>query len=68
MSKIEVGTRVRVSTGRNAGQVGQVTHFNDDNTVVYVDFNRMINVNEGFGSYDMYPDGYWVAIRTVSSV
>lgn len=63
---IAVGTKVRVQTGRNAGQIGKVTAVNDG--VVYVDFNRMINVNEGFGSYNMYPDGYWLAVKNVEIV
>ena len=63
---ITVGTRVRVGTGRNAGQVGTVTA--NKNGIVYVDFNRMINVNEGFGSMELYPDGYWIDARRVEVV
>ncbi len=65
MKNIAIGTRVRVQTGRNAGEVGTVKHTNDSGDVVYVDFDRMVNVNEGFGSYDMYPDGYWIAVNKV---
>ena len=63
---ITVGTRVRVGTGRNAGQVVTVTANKDG--IVYVDFNRMINVNEGFGSMELYPDGYWIDSRRVEVV
>lgn len=66
MNKIVIGTKVRVATGRNAGQVGTVTANKDG--IVYVDFGRMINVNEGFGSMEMYPDGYWVADKYISVV
>lgn len=59
------GSKVRVTTGRNAGQVGTVTCVNEDRDIVYVDFGRMINVNEGFGSMEMYPDGYWIAVKNV---
>ena len=68
MSKIVIGTNVRVATGRNAGEVGVVKSKNEDGSVVYVDFGRMINVDEGFGSAEMYPDGYWVAVKFVSVI
>lgn len=55
---MKVGTRVKVTTGRNAGQWGTIAA--EIETCYYVDFNRMIAVNEGFGSMANYPDGYWV--------
>lgn len=64
MKTIAIGTRVTVLTGRNSnGKVGTVTAIKGD--ICYVDFGGYINVNEGFGSVDMYPDGYWLDKRYV---
>lgn len=57
---MKYGTKVRVLFGRNAGEVGKVTISSETGTEYYVDFNRNIIVNEGFGSTSEYPDGYWV--------
>lgn len=62
---MEIGTRVRVKVGRNSGETGIVA--NIQNQLVYVDFNRGILINEGFGSCTEYPDGYWVNINNVES-
>ena len=50
--------KVRVMAGRNKGEVGTVTSIKGD--AVYVDFNRKVLVNEGFGIVADYPDGYWI--------
>lgn len=61
-----LGAQVRMKWGRNKGQVGTVTLIKDD--AVYVDFNREVLVNEGFGSYTLYPDGYWSKMSDVDIV
>jgi hypothetical protein len=71
MDHVTIGTRVQVTTGRNAGEVGNV--INTERTpngvlLVYIDFDRMINVNEGYGSVNMYPDGYWVSVNDIKEV
>ena len=54
---------VRVLVGRNKGQVGRAV--SETETAVYVDFNRKILVNEGFGSMAYYDDAYWVDKKNV---
>ena len=61
-----IGSKVKVSIGRNKGEIGIAKRIEGDN--VYVDFNRSINVNEGFGSVSMYPDGYWVNVKYVEVI
>ena len=71
MDHITPGTRVRVTTGRNAGEVGTVTsteHSPNGVLLVFVDFDRMIDVNEGYGSVNMYPDAYWVLANDIKEV
>lgn len=51
---------VKVLVGRNAGEVGTITLIEQEHNSVYVDFNRQILVNEGFGSMANYDDGYHV--------
>lgn len=58
--------RVRVLVGRNKGQIGKVAR--ETASAMYVDFNRLILVNEGFGSLASYPDGYWVSKQNVEAV
>lgn len=61
---MELGSNVRVSVGRRAGQAGVVKRLNtaDPNELefVYVDFGGVV-VAEG----DMYPDAYWVNVENV---
>lgn len=65
---MKVGDRVRVSTGRNAGEVGTITAIS--NGVAYVDFGRDIEVRGLFssGPGDIYPDGYWIDTKKVTKV
>lgn len=58
--------KVRVLVGRNRGQVGRAT--SDTASAVYVNFDRKILVNEGFGSMAYYEDGYWVNKKNVEPV
>jgi len=59
-----IDTQVIANTGRNKGQVGTVTGVAPG--AVWVDFNRLLRVNEGFGSVSVHPDAYWVLIENVS--
>lgn len=60
-----IGQKVRVNTGRHAGECGTVMTISG--TELYVDFGRKIYVNEGFGSMDSYQDGYWVSSTAVEA-
>ena len=59
--------KVKVNAGRNRGQVGTVRSESKDGSV-YVDFNRKILIDEGFGSMSNYEDGYWVKKEFVEYV
>lgn len=52
-------TKVKVKAlfGRNYGKIGVVK--SEDSDYYYVNFGE-VYVNEGFGSYGMYPDSYWI--------
>lgn len=63
---IKEQSKVVVHLGRNNGEIGTVIKFSDNRSSVYVDFNRLINVNEGFGSLALYPDAYWIPLDFVS--
>jgi hypothetical protein len=63
---MKVGTKVKVTTGRNKGEIGVIKSVTEYS--VYVDFGRQILVYEGFGSNAYYPDGYWVLPKFVEVV
>jgi ribosomal protein L24 len=60
---ITLNSTVKVSTGRCAGQIGQVKKVSEDGELIYVDFGRDILV-EG----EIYPDSYWTMTKTVELV
>jgi hypothetical protein len=62
----EIGDRVLVKQGRNAGEVGTVRGMSMHN--IYVDFGRSINVRDDIfnaASGRMEPDAYWLPAHMV---
>lgn len=55
--------RVIVKSGRNKGDIGIVIAQAGSSDNYLVDFGRNILVNEGFGSFNEYPDQYWLQRR-----
>lgn len=56
--EFEVNSRVKVTTGRNAGKYGKITSIKSDS--VMVDFGGTV-----FAGHTRYPDAYWVNFENV---